>query len=187
MSDVMVVRGLDELRVIYRTLPDKMKRGVVRRSVGAGASLVARALRKAVPVHQGPYKNQPSRRPGRMRRSVVYKQARELNTATQVGFVVTILRGKKYQRLGKNKNINKDAYYWPWVDAGHLIVPSRRSNKYGKHGIAWRRRIGKAEGRRVPGVGFMDAVLKSSTQPAIEEVAAKMRADLGDIRKRFVE
>ncbi len=175
MSEVLIVRGLEELKTTYKQLPDKLKRGVIRRGVYAASRVVANAVKRVAPAHSGPYKSQPGRDSGRLRRGVVVKRARELTTVTQTGFLVTILRGKKYQRVGK-RGINKDAYYWPWVDQGHRIVP--RKGKGSSMGISARRRVARTAGGKVAGKGFMQKGLETSASAAINAMAAKMRADL---------
>lgn len=175
MSEVLIIKGLPELRATYRELPDKLKRGVIRRGVGAAARVIANEVKRNAPIHAGPYKGRAGKTPGTLKRAVVIKWARELTTATQVGYVVTLLRGKKYQRVGK-RAVNKDAYYWPWVDQGHRIVP--RKGKGSKYGIAARRRAARTAGGFVPGTNFMQASLDTSYQRAVDAMAEKMRADL---------
>ena len=180
MSEVLIVRGLDELRTTYKALPDKLKRGVIRRGVYAAARVVTNSLKRVAPVHEGPYKGRRGRTAGTLRRGVVVKRARELNTVTQTGFLVTILRGKQFRRVGK-RGVNKDAFYWPWVDKGHRIVPRR--GKATKLGIAARRRVARTTGAGfVKGLEFMDKALSTAAQAAVNAMAEKMRTDLAKVK-----
>lgn len=174
MSEVMRVTGLKELQVEYKQLPDKLKRGVIRRGVYAAARVVAQELKRIAPVHGGPYRSKPGKSPGTLKRGVITKRSRELETAHTIGFVVTILRGRKFRSVGK-RGVNKDAFYWPWVDQGHRIVP-RRSRVSG--GIAARRRASAASGRRVAGLFFMERALRATAQRAVSAMAERMKVDL---------
>lgn len=174
MSEVLTVRGLRELQSEYRELPDRLKRGVIRRGVYAASRVVAVELKRIAPVHRGAYKGKPGKTPGTLQRAVITKRSRELQTATRVGYVVTILRGKKFRSVGK-RGANKDAYYWPWVDQGHRIVP-RKGKAAG--GIAARRRQAVAGGRRVPGQFFMARALRGAASRAVLAMAERMKADL---------
>lgn len=170
MSEALIVTGLKELQTEYKHLPDKLKRGVIRRGVYAAARVVTNTLTTVAPVHQGHYK-QRGRSSGTLKRGVITKRSRSLETQTQIGYLVTILRGRKFRSVGK-RGVNKDAFYWPWVDQGHRIVAR------GGAGISKRRRTAQATGRRVPGRFFMARALELSAQHAVNAMAARMRVDL---------
>jgi len=174
MSQVFIVTGLKELRTTYRELPDKMKRGVIRRGVYAAARIVAEESKKRAPILQAKYAK-GKKQPGILKRSIIVKGARELQSDTQVGFLVTALQGKKAQRVGK-KGVNKDAYYFRWVHEGHKIVSRGTASKTTrKRNIKARR---QASSKSVGGIPFMRDALEAVGQQALNAMADKIRNDL---------
>ena len=171
MIDIKLT-GLAEIKTVYRGLPDKIKRRVLAKAARQSANVFLAAARRAAPVRTTPMRGKKKRPPGTLKRAMIVKRARELNTATKTGFLVTALRGKKFQRVGK-KGVNKDAFYANWVHDGHRIVP--RKSKTDQRGIAARRRgaTGSVEGNPF----FLKAFESRSTQ-AFSKFGITMQAEL---------
>jgi len=169
------VTGLTELLTVYRTLPDTLKRKLLRRAVRQAGNVVRTEARTRAPQYRGPFRK--NKQPGTLRRSLIVKSARELNTATQVGVVVTARRGKAFQKTGK-KGINKDAFYARWVHDGHRIVARGKgaATRGRVSGIAARRRA--AGGSTVAGNPFLNSALEASAGRALDRFADILRADL---------
>jgi HK97 gp10 family phage protein len=123
-----------------KALPENLQRKVIRRGVAAGARVIRQAVKAAAPVAKKPhYRGRRLVQPGTLRRAVVNVWAKELSGRERQSYVVTLLRGQRYQRMGKKGTIDKDAYYWPWVEFGHRVV-ARASKGGSPTGIAVRRR-----------------------------------------------
>ena len=182
MSEVIRVTGLTELQLTYKALPDKLKRGMITRGVAAMAKILVKNTRLAAPLG-GPYKKR-GKSPGTLKRSIVRVRARELQTVTQVGQLVTALKGRKYQSTGK-KGRNLDAFYAEWVDKGHRVVArstvfiagraNRKKQKRGRTTVRARRTLST---QKVAGVGFFAAALEKSFGPAVNAMADVMRSEL---------
>jgi len=172
------ITGLTELRTVYRDLPDRLKRKTPRRMVRQGARVVLDESRRRAPEHQGPYRRKNGKTPGVLKRSLILKAARELNTVTQVGLLVTALRGKRFQAVGK-KGVNKDAYYARWVHDGHRIVArgdGRRKTKGIRKASLRLRRL--AVQGRVAGKPFLTDALSATGTAAFQRMADVLREDL---------
>lgn len=168
MSDVLIkaeVEGLDETLRDLRKLDETIQRKVLRRSVYAGARLVRDKVKATAPVETGTIK-----------RAVVHKFARELSKDGAQTYVVTLTRGKKYQRVGK-KGRNQDAYYWPWVEYGHRIVARK-----GKDGGTLRARRRAATGS-VPPHPFFEPAYHANRGEAERAIARRMEELIDEVTR----
>lgn len=177
MTDALKITGLTELKTVYRDLPDNLKRRTLRRAARQAANVFLKDARRRAPLRTSPIRGKYKRPPGTLRKSLIVKSARELNTGTTIGFIVTALRGKAYQATGK-KATNKDAFYARWVHEGHRIVARGKSiaNRGRKSGLAARRR--GATGARVEGRPFFAETFAATSAQAFNRFAEILRADL---------
>jgi hypothetical protein len=166
--------GLAELKTVYRELPDKIKRRVIARAARRAANVYLAEARRVAPVRATPMRGQNKRPAGTLKRALIVKRARELNTATSTGFLVTVLRGKKFQRVGK-RGINKDAFYANWVHDGHRVVPRR--SKSNQSGITARRR---GAAGRVEGNPFLLNAFESASTRALDKFSETMQVILAN-------
>lgn len=176
------IQGWTELNQFLNALPGRMAKGMVRRATSAASMVIRDAVKNRAPVYSGKYRR--GRTAGTLKRAIITKSARELNTPTQVGFIVTALRGKRFQRLGKKGSINKDAFYARFVEGGHKIVARGRSAKkyrnsfvYGRGrvtGITLRRRASTGMVAPQP---FMKPAFESSWRNALRAFENKIRND----------
>jgi len=121
---IIQVEGVQEIADLLRGLGNEGVK-ILRRGMSTGAAIVRNEIKARAPVASKPHKRGGRLvPPGTIKRSPVSVWARELSDADDQAFLVVLRRGKKYQRMGK-KQINKDAYYWPWVEYGHKIVPRK--------------------------------------------------------------
>ncbi len=166
------VEGIEEARGMLRRFG---KEGVkmLRRSMWAGGAIIRNEIRAQAPVAAKPHKRGGRLiPPGTIKKAPVSLWARELSDATDQVFMVTLRRGKKYQRMGK-KEVSKDAYYWPWVEYGHKFVP--RKAKAGSKGISARR---KAAGGMVPPHPFFQPAFESSKARASARIAERLTEEI---------
>ena len=172
MPDLKYVSGLSALDRKLKELPKKISSRVLRKSVLAGAGLIKRATSKRVPV------GKKARRrggrvvqPGVMRKALVNKFAKELSNDTQAAYVVTFRRGKKQQEQGR------DAYYAPWVERGHKIVP-RKSSKQG--GLLLRTLVARrlSANRFVRPYPSLGPAFEASKEQALQAMVKRMEAEL---------
>ena len=166
--------NIDRVRQRLHFLSGQQGKTMNRRIAAAGAKVVRQAVRVAAPVASAPhYRGKGNKvQPGTLRKAAIYVWAKEMSEDLRQAYVVTFLTGKKYQRLGKKGTINKDAYYAPWVEHGHKIVPRR-----GKSGASLgqrRRAIKAAGGRVVPPHPFFDPATRAILPAA--QTAMRLRA-----------
>ena len=114
MDVTITLTGFAELAAGLRELPDKVSRTILSRSVSAGALVVQQEMTKNA---------QGMRDTGTLARSIYRKYIRELSSQETKVYYVGPRQGKQYQKMGKKKNISRDAYYARWVEYGHFSRP----------------------------------------------------------------
>lgn len=119
----ITVTGLDQLQRALQQLPERLAKNVLRGAVAAGAKVIRDEARRRAPIYNGPDGTVPR---GVIRRAIYASSSRQLTTALSQGYIVNVRSGKKYQAVGK-KGRNADAFFAPWVEYGHYVVPRRPS------------------------------------------------------------
>lgn len=180
MSEIIKVTGLQELNRALSKLNDDVKKKYVRGAVGAGARLIRDAAIKnagAILAGRTP-KSGERRRTGRLQRAIYSAWLAKESTPDSQSFIVSVKRGRNFQsktatRRGKTfQTSNKDAYYWTWVEFGHVVT-----NKKIKGGLRARekaRKPLKAAGQFIPARPFMRPALESNKTAAIEAVRVEL-------------
>lgn len=112
--------GLPDLRATLLSIPDKMRKKVLRKALREGALIVRTAARAAAPVLDKPT---PYRTPGTLRRALSIRSSKASTRAGAVGVFVNVRPLKKGQRSAKNP---KDPFYWRWVNFGWKYAKKRR-------------------------------------------------------------
>lgn len=172
MAEIIArLSGVPEFERALAQISQKMGERALRPAAAAGARLVRAAVKSVAPV--GPYRIKRRGRgritpAGVLRRAVLMKRARELTKPGQAGYIVTLRMGKKAAQAGR------DAYYWPWVEAGHRIVPRRGA---GGGTIRARRAAANARGGRVPPHPFFRPAVESSAGPATLAMRERLAAE----------
>lgn len=174
--------GMDRLAKTLLALPGRLRRQALRPAVSAGARVVAKAIRARAPKGES----------GTIRRAVFQAAAKELTSNVQVGYVAGVRRGKKYAKGAtrvfkghvRTNKVSRDAYYWPWVEFGHKIVPRRGKNGAG---IASRRRAvahlqASGQGRTVPAHPFLRPAFNAAQSAAREAMIAVFRAEISGLK-----
>lgn len=114
------VAGIDELKRALAALPSKIRRKALTKALRAGAKVVQKAARAAVPVLATPT---AYRTRGLLKRRLSVRVSKESRSQGNVGVFVNIKPAGKGQRGGKNP---LDPFYWRFVAFGtkaHTIKP----------------------------------------------------------------
>ena len=180
MSEAIKVTGLKELNDALNRLNADVKKKHLRGAVGAGARLIRDAAIKnaAAVIGQTTPKSGVRRRTGRLQRAIYSAWLAKESTADSQSFIVSVKRGKNFQsktttRRGKTfQSSNKDAYYWTWVEFGHVVTTTKI--KGGLRAREKARKPLKAAGKYVPARPFMRPALESNKTAAIEAVRAEL-------------
>lgn len=127
--------GLPDLRATLLSIPDKMRKKVLRQALREGALIVRTAARAAAPVLERPT---PFRTAGTLRKAISIRASKASTRAGAVGVFVNVRPLKKAQRGAKNP---KDPFYWRWINWGW----HPRAGKRGAFNLT-----GKGDLKRVP-------------------------------------
>lgn len=166
------VEGLEAVASQLGAFDAKTARNILRRSTAAGARIIRDKIKETAPVAASPHKRAwgiiP---PGTIKRSPVAVWARELSEQTDQVYIVTLRRGKKHQRASK---ANKDAYYWPWVEYGHKIVPRKAK---GSAKQSWKARRSEAT-RMVAPRPFFNPAVDASSSAASAAIVERLKQEI---------
>ena len=122
MADNVSVKiaGIDELKRALAAMPSKIRRKALVKALRAGAKVVQKAARAAVPVLAVP---NPYRTKGLLKRRLTVRTSKESRSQGNVGVFVNIRPAKGGERGAKSK---LDPFYWRFVAFGtkaHTIKP----------------------------------------------------------------
>lgn len=169
MSEVIKVTGLQELNRNLARLADDVQRKYLRGAVAAGARLIRDAAIKNVPI-----------RSGTLRRALYSKWIQEASGNNRQTFLVSVRRGKQFQaktRTSKKGRITKtkssDAYYWTWIEFGHVATGPTRIAGGALRRERSRQKL-KSAGRFVPPRPFLRPAFESNKTAAIEAVRVEL-------------
>jgi hypothetical protein len=166
------VEGLEAIANQLGAFDARTARNILRRSTAAGARIIRDKIKETAPVATSPHKRAwgviP---PGTIKRSPVSVWARELSVQDDQVYIVTLRRGKKHQRASK---ANKDAYYWPWVEYGHKIVPRKAKNSANQ---TWKARRTSATRMVEPRPFFIPAV-NASSEAASAAIVDRLKQEI---------
>lgn len=169
MSEIIKVTGLTELNTALRKLAEDVQKKYLRGGVAAGARVVKSAAVRNVPVKSGT-----------LRRAIYSKWMREASGNERQTFLVSVRRGKRYQaktvtsKKGRSRTTkNNDAYYWTWVEFGHVATGPTKI----KGGTARREKARKAlksSGKFVPPRPFLRPAFEANKLAIIEAVRVEL-------------
>lgn len=144
------VEGLKELReALLTTLLPEMQGKALQIALRQAARPMLREARRLAPVATG-----------RMRRAI-YITKRRNGTNERQGVIIGVKSGARYKKGGT------DAYYWKWVEFGHLSSRTK---------IARRARAAGTTGARfIPARPFMRPAFEGKKYVAISTFKDKMR------------
>lgn len=116
MTETVNISGLRELQDALKELPERVARNALSQAVNAGARVIREEARRMAPVYTGPV-SQGHPPPGTLKKAIIQKGIAELSSLFAQTVFVAVRHGKKYRKVGK-KEINRDAYYWRFVEFG---------------------------------------------------------------------
>lgn len=114
MADIKNLSGFKELAAALRELGPRVARNTLRRAVSSGARLIRDEARIKAPVDTG-----------EMRKDIMIKRERAAKDVMSARYSVFVLSGKKSRLAGKRRNVDKDSFYWKFVELGTSKMSAR--------------------------------------------------------------
>lgn len=183
MPDGIVVRtSIPDFRRQLRELSQDMERKVIRSGVAAAATVFRRQVVKVLqrPRRSAPIKGTP---PGTLRRAIYIKRARD-SVRGKEHYFVGVRQGKKARR---RKGGNADAFYWGFVELGHLVRPRGQKIRGGRRSAALQRsRLNAAGAQRVPAYPFLKPAFEQARTEALAKFSERVqeRIDKENAKRR---
>lgn len=107
MNSTIKVEGFKELAEALRELPERVAKNTLRRAVSSGAAIIRNEARVLAPVDTG-----------EMRKDIQIKRERDTKGIFSASYSVFVRSGKKSRLSGRARNIQKDSFYWRFVEFG---------------------------------------------------------------------
>ncbi len=116
MSDTPNLTGFKELAAALRELPQRVAKNGLRAAVGAGAAVIRKGARARAPKDSG-----------EMAKDIMIKRERDTpgGDTFAARYSVFVLSGKKSRLKGKKRNVQRDSYYWKFVEFGTSKMPAQ--------------------------------------------------------------
>lgn len=179
------VDGLDKLQEQLAQISDRMGQNALRSATNAGAALIRNEARAQAPEYEVDKHHRIAAGhplPGTLKRSIITKFIREESTSTNVVYYVTVRKGIKYRKQGKNGNLSQDAYYASWIEFGHYAGGSTKGMTQKSARAA--RKAGALDGARyVLARPFMRPAFDAQKENAVAAMKEKLAARLDDALK----
>jgi HK97 gp10 family phage protein len=174
MADGVEVKitGLPAFSVRLKELSADMQRKVIR----AGSMAAANIFRKAAVANAPSLKKPDTRKknprvPGTLKKAIFAGRSKKRSTPGKEMIVVGVRSG------GKAAKTNRDAFYWRFVEDGHLVRHSGQKIKGGKKRAGLERtRLKAANATFVPAVKFMARAFKDNQDAAIAAFNKRLEA-----------
>jgi hypothetical protein len=168
------IQGLDELKADFARIAAEAGTKVLRKGASAGAQVV-----KGFVVAEAPIGKSTKRHvAGTLKRSVRVVFARDDSNDNQAVYRVTFHKGKAAQgrltRKGAAFTLPTDAFYAPWVERGHRIVPRKGGTGAGK---TLRRRREQSTAVVSPNP-FMERGFNEAKDPATAAIVSAMSEEM---------
>lgn len=180
MADGVVTKvvGLPEFTSRIRALKSDTQTKVIRSGGLAAANVFKRDAVANAPVLQPNGRFNRARRPGALKAAIYASRSRTKSTPGKEVFVVSVReRGKKS---------SSGAFYWRWVEAGHLARGPGRRIKGGFRSKALQRARYKARGDKfVPGRKFILRAFQGKQQAAIDAFNKRLDARISKAEKEL--
>lgn len=166
MNELTVKTNLPDFKAQMKELGYDFERRVFRAGVGAAAQVFRREVQRRAPV-----------RTGLLSRAVYVKRDRSSGRGKEHYFV-GIRQGKRARSatVGKGFTGNLDAYYWRFVEAGHLVrQPGGRLRGGTRTRALQRSRLIAGGAKRVPGKGFIRTAFEAKKGEALDAFTARVQ------------
>jgi len=170
----IAIAGLAELNRKFAALPPAVERNVVRSSMLEGARPMRDDARNRAPEYHGDVQ-QGHPPPGTLKKAIIIKYIPELSRGGRFVYFILVRHGKKFQKMGK-KQVNRDAYYWWFVERGHYTRAAGGQLKRGRGRLADINAKTQAGSISfVPPVSFMRKAFESQRMPSLDKILDAMR------------
>jgi HK97 gp10 family phage protein len=164
--------GIPAFSERLKELSGSMQRKVVRAGGMAGAKVFQKAAKANAPVLQKrDTRRVMARVPGALKKAIVAgRSKKQSKPGTEVTFIAV-------RTGGKNPNMSKSAFYWRFVEDGHLTRGKGQAIKGGKNRAGLERTRLKAAGAKfVPGRGYIARAFKDNQDAAIKAFNQRIEA-----------
>ena len=109
MAETSNLTGFKELAAALLELPKRVAKNGLRAAVGAGAGVIRKEARVRAPKDTG-----------EMAKDILIKRERDTSGGDTftARYSVFVLSGKKSRLKGQKRNVQRDSYYWRFVELG---------------------------------------------------------------------
>jgi HK97 gp10 family phage protein len=112
VGDSKNLTGFKEFAAALKEMPKRVARKHLRGSVAKGATLIRTEARNLAPVDTG-----------EMRKDIQVK--RERSPDNVASYSVFVRSGKKSRLAGRARNVDKDSFYWRFLEFGTVKVAAQ--------------------------------------------------------------
>lgn len=115
MVDTVRIRteGFAELAERLKQLGPRVAKNTLRRAVSSGAAVVRNEARARAPVDTG-----------EMRKDIQQKREKDARGEFMARYSVFVRSGKKSRLSGRARDIQKDSFYWKFIELGTSKYPA---------------------------------------------------------------
>lgn len=168
---ITVKTNLPEFKSRLAELSRQMQNRIVRAATRASANVIRAEAKNTAPKREDRIKKKrvPGTKqivaPGVLKASIgVVRKRSQRGTAT---YMVIPLSGER-TRKGKSPKYQRDAYYWAWVEQGHVIATRRTRLPGGARRRALERERLRAAGRTTRPSWYLRRALQASNGRAVQ-------------------
>lgn len=101
------ITGLADLEKRLLDFPNRIAKNIMAGALSSGAAIIRDEARKLAP-----------RDTGEMVRDIMIKKARQSKGSDFIEYQVFVRSGKKSRLAGKKRNVDRDSFYWRFVEFG---------------------------------------------------------------------
>lgn len=171
MADGITVKtNLPDFKRQLRAFGLDMERKVFRAGVAASAQVFRKRVEEVAPV-----------RTGRLKRAIYVRRSRDSTTGREHYFV-----GVRQGKAARNRNVrhkgkvvgtgNLDAFYWRFVELGHLVRRRGSGVRGGRRSQALQRaRLSALGARRVPARPFLAPAFQRGKDEALQAFTVRVQ------------
>lgn len=183
MSDFMTAKmtGLPEFSARLRGLGADMERKVVRAGALAAGVIFRNAARNNAPSLKLGSKRK-DRTPGALKKSIYATRSKSKSRPGLESIVVAARSGSKTNKKGV-----ATAFYWRWVEDGHVARGPGGKLKGGNRSREVQRARLKQAGKFVPGVGFFKRAFADRQDQAVTAFNKRVEARIAKAQKALNE
>jgi HK97 gp10 family phage protein len=175
------VTGLPEFKSRLQALGADMEKKIVRSGALAAGVIFKKAAIANAPVLKKPdTRKKYPRVAGTLKKAIYAVRSRSKSQPGKEVIVVAARSG------GKGAKTSKNAFYWKWVEAGHLARGPGQKLKGGKNRVALERKRLTASGAKfVPGAFFLKRAFDSSGDAALKAFSSRIESRIEKANKEL--